>query len=161
MTARNLANSIRPLMEAAARSSRRRPAAAIDERIVRALATREHIGRRIVDRLLTLSAFTPDLRIANVLADGAWVWSLRGHVPARSPRPRRPLSFCRLEFGLRIDTSAEWLAVDCRATAHDADLPALYWESAFAATDWEAFDRWIEKAVVAFASAYFGGRSAS
>jgi hypothetical protein len=160
MSTRDLANSIRPLIEAA-RASRQRPVLAIDGRIVRTVATREHVGRRIDERLRALAIFVPDLRIANVLFDGSWMWSLRGHVPSRSPRPRRPVSFCRVDFSLRIDSVHERLALECRSTVHDADLPALQWESGFDTTDWEEFSRWIEKAVLAFAAAYFGGRASS
>ena len=160
MSTRDLANFIRPLMESA-RTSRPKPAVALNGRIVRTVATREHVGRRIDERLRALALFIPELRTANVIFDGSWIWSLRGHVPSRSPRPRRPVSFCRLDFSLRIDTANERFAVECRSTVHDADLPVLHWDSTFDTTDWEEFGGWIEKAVLSFAGAYFTGRSAS
>ena len=161
MSAKDLASIIRPLKEAAQRPARGRTAAAVDERVVRALATREHVERRVVARLKALAEFTPELHLATLLADGAWVWSLRGFVPSRSPRPRRPMSFCRLDLGLRLNSATGRFSIESHATVHDADLEGLRWESPIATADWDALGAWIEEAVLGFAAAYFGGRSAT
>ncbi|HEX5010762.1 MAG TPA: hypothetical protein VFY71_10190 [Planctomycetota bacterium] len=161
MTARDLANFIRPLKEAARRPPRSRTVAAVDERVVRALATREHVERRVVARLKALADFTPELHLATLLSDGAWVWSLRGFVPSRSPRPRRPMSFCRLDLGLRLNSATGRFVLESHATVHDADLESLRWESPIVGADWDALGAWIEEAALAFAAAYFGGRSSS